>query len=175
MMLSILKKHICPLMSLALAFGCGKKINDPKTTSDNQTCSTCQTTELPSTLTLLINEAVSSATSYKLPKNAWFNLPTSLTAMEGSAIGKRVKIYYNLLTSGDYEFHCFYKSTTAAKTFAFEKCESSEGVEIISRVQDLVNVDFPMDKDASVKMQLLTPSSTSPKLKIESSYQVDWK
>lgn len=172
MMLSLLKKHVCPLMSLALAFGCGKKINDPST-SDNGRSSQGQTTELPATLTLQIDEAASSAKSYQLTKNAWFNLPETLSAIEGSAVGKRVKIYYNLLSNGDYEFHCFYKSTSVVKTLAFEKCEDSYGKEIISTATDLVNVDFPMDKDASIKMQLLNPTGTG--LKIESRYLVDWK
>lgn len=173
MMLSLLTKRLCPLMSLAIAFGCGKKINDPKTTPDTANCSTCQTTELPATLTLQINEAVSAIKSYDLTKNAWFNLPAKLQAVEGSAVGKRVKIYYNLLSSGDYEFHCFYKSKTAPKVLDFEKCESKQGTEIISNVTDLVNADFPMDKNTSIKMQLLNGTQTG--LVIESTYMVDWK
>lgn len=172
MMLSILTKRLCPLMSLALAFGCGKKINDPKS-SDGERVTPGQTTELSSTLSLQINETVSAITSYDLAKNAWFNLPSTLKVIEGTAIGKRVKIYYNLVKANDYEFHCFYKSTNTAKTLAFEKCESKEGAEIISRVSDLENSDFPMDKNTKIQMQLL--NGTGSGLIIESTYQVDWK
>jgi hypothetical protein len=172
MMLSLLKKNICPLVSLALAFGCGKKINDPSTTDTSRTTQG-QTTDLTASVTLQIDETVSADKSYKLPKNAWFNLPDSLSVIEGSAIGKRVKIYYNLLSTGDYEFSCFYKSLTAAKVLAFEKCENNYGKVIISSAADLVNVDFPMDKDTSIKMKLTNPSGTG--LKIESRYIVDWK
>jgi hypothetical protein len=173
MMLSILKKRLCPLMSLAIVFGCGKKINDPKTTPDTANCSTCQTTELPATLKLQINEVISAVKTYDFTKNAWFRLPATLQAVEGSAVGKRVKIYYNLLSSGDYEFHCFYKQKTAAKALDFEKCESKQGVEIISNSTDLVNANFPMDKGAAIKMQLLNGTQTG--LVIESTYLVDWK
>lgn len=172
MMLSIFKKRLCPLMSLALAFGCGKKINDPKTTEGNRTTQG-QQQELPANLTLRINEVLSSFVSYQLPRNAWFKLPSKLLAVEGNAIGKRVKIYYNLFSSRDYEFHCYYSSINSAKELLFENCESIQGQEVISGVEELNGVDFPMDKGASVKMQLMNPSGNG--LKIESTYRVDWK
>ena len=171
-MLSILTKRLCPLMSLALAFGCGKKINDPKTTSgDNQTQSQVQ--ELPAILTLQVNEATSPIKLYELPKNAWFKLPTKLLAVEGSARSKKVKIYYNLLKSGEYEFNCSYLSTTSTTELAFEKCESSSGLEIISNPKDLEGMVFPMDKGSSVKLQLTNPTGSG--MKINSAYIVDWK
>lgn len=172
MMLSVFIKRLCPLMTVALAFGCGKKINDPVTADTNRT-TLGQTQEMPPKLTLQINVLVSNFSLFKLPRNAWFILPPKLIATEGSAVGKRVKIYYNLLSSGRYEFHCFYKSTTSASVLSFENCESRDGVEIISSAADLDGMDFPMDKDAAIKMQLTTASS--PGLKIESTYLVDWK
>jgi hypothetical protein len=158
-------------MSLALAFGCGKKINDPETTDGN--FRPTQTQELPAQLTLQVNEAVSPIKSYLLSKNAWFKLPSKLVAKEGNAIGKRVKIFYNLLNSGGYEFHCSYRSTVQVAELAFENCQSSDGLEIISNPADLENVVFPMDKSSSVKMQLTNPTGTG--MKIESVYIVDWK
>src|SRR5687768_10350162 len=112
MMLSILTKRLCPLMSLALAFGCGKKINDPKTTPGGSNEEPRQ--ELPSDFSLTINEAQSPITTYKLIRNGWFQLPATLYAREASAIGKQVKIYYNLRSNGDYEFRCTYKSNSSA-------------------------------------------------------------
>lgn len=158
-------------MSLALAFGCGKKINDPKTSSGGSNQG--QTTELPATFSVTINEAQSPVTTYKLQKNGWFQLPTKLFARESSAVGKQVKIYYNLVTNGDYEFRCTYKSKTSATELAFVNCESQDQVEIISNSTDLENMDFPMDKGTSIKMELTNPTSTG--IKIESIYQVDWK
>ena len=172
MMLSILTKRLCPLMSLALAFGCGKKINDPEATSgNNQTQSQVQ--ELPAVLTLQLNEAISPIKMYELPKNAWFKLPTKLLAVEGSAQSKKVKIYYNLLSNGEYEFNCSYRSLTSITELAFEKCESSGGLEIISNPKDLEGMVFPMDKGSSVKLQLTNPTSSG--MKINSAYTVDWK
>ena len=158
-------------MSLALAFGCGKKINDPETT--NAGTSQGQNTELPAELTLQVNEVVSAIKTYELPENAWFKLPTKLLAKEGNAIGKRVKIFYNLLSSGSYEFHCTYKSVIKVTELAFENCQSSDGLEIISNPADLESMVFPMDKGTSVKVQLTNPTGTS--MKIDSAYIVDWK
>lgn len=171
-MLSFLSKRICPLMSLALALGCGKKINDPATSDLNRTGQT-QTTELPTVLTLKLEETISNTKTYKMPKNAWFNLPEKLTAKAGNPIGRRVKIYYNLLTNGDYEFLCNYKSLTSSTELAFENCVSNDGVQIVRSTTDLAKMDFPMDQGSSVKMELTSSSGTG--LVIESTYLVEWK
>ncbi len=169
-MLSNLTKRLCPLMTLAIAFGCGKKINEPSTTEISRAT---QTQELPSVLTLQVNEAVSTLKTYVLPKNAWFKLPTKLKAKDASAVGKKVKIYYNVLEDGEYEFHCYYKSITQTSELSFEKCQSSEDVTIISSSDDLEKMEFPMDKGSSIKIEITTPSSTG--IKIDSIYSVDWK
>lgn len=171
-MLSFLSKRLCPLMSLALAFGCGKKINDPATSDVNRTGQT-QTTELPSVLTIQLQEAVASFKTYQLSRNAWFNLPDKLTVKAGNGTGKRVTIFYNLLTNGDYEFRCHYKSVTSATQLNFENCESSDQVQIVSNVADLEKMDFPMDKGSAVKVQLNNP--TAGGLIIDSTYLVEWK
>ncbi len=171
-MLTFLTKRLCPLMSLALAFGCGKKINDPATSDVNRTDQT-QTTELPAVLTIQLQEAVSSVKTYQLSRNAWFNLPEKLTVRAGNAVGKRVTIYYNLLTNGDYEFLCNYKSVSSATQLNFQNCESSDQVQIVSNVTDLGKMDFPMDKGSSVKVQLTNPTAAG--LVIDSTYLVDWK
>jgi len=171
MMLSTLTKRLCPLMSLALAFSCGKKINDPEATGGGNTQG--QNQELPAVLTLQVNEVVSPTKQYLLPRNAWFKLPTKLLAIEGNAAGKKVQIYYNLLNSGDYEFQCSYRSVASATELPFVNCESSDGLEIISNPTDLESMVFPMDKSTSVKVQLTNPTGTG--MKIDSSYRVDWK
>lgn len=159
-------------MSLAIAFGCGKKINDPKTSDSGRTTQS-QTTELSETFTLEVNEAVSSVKAYTLPRNAWFKLPAKLTAKEASAAGKVVKIFYNMESSGNYEFHCFYKSIALASELAFEKCQSSDDITIISNVDDLVKMEFPVDKGTQVQMHITNPSGSN--IKIDSTYIVDWK
>jgi hypothetical protein len=170
MMLALLTKRLCPLMTLALALGCGKKINDPETTSSS---TQGQSPELPTALTLQINEALSPVKSYTLSKNAWFRLPTRLTSVEGNVSGKMVKIYYNLVNPTEYEFNCTYRSSTSANQLSFVKCESKDNIEIISNSTDLERMEFPMDKGLSIKMLLSNPSGTN--LKIESVHLVDWK
>ncbi len=171
MMLSILKKRLCPLVSLAIAFGCGKKINDPA--SAPVINHSAQMQELPSTLTLEVNSANSTETSYLLQRNAWFKLPSHLIAKNASAVGKTVKVYYNLDTNNHYEFHCLYSSSVQAAELSFDKCQTSDDVTIISNVDDLEKMDFPMDKGTSIKMQILNQAGN--KIKIDSSYIVDWK
>ena len=172
MMLTLLTKRLCPLMSLAIAFGCGKKINDPQTSDSGRTTQS-QTQELPGALTLEVNEAVSAVKAYTLPRNAWFKLPAKLNAKEASAAGKVVKIFYNMEASGNYECHCFYKSITQTNELSFDKCQSSDDVTIISNADDLVKMEFPVDKGTQVQIHITNPSGSN--IKINSSYEVDWK
>jgi hypothetical protein len=171
-MLLTLTKKLCPLLSLALAFGCGKKINDPSTSDVNRT-EQGQTTELPAVLTIKLDEAVSTYKLYQMPKNAWFNLPEKLMVRAGNGLGKRVKIYYNLLSNGQYEFLCNYKSVSSTSQLNFENCLSSDSIQIVSNASDLEKMDFPMDKGTSVKLQLTNP--TGGGLIIDSTYLVEWK
>jgi hypothetical protein len=164
-MLSILTKKLCPLMSLALAFGCGKKINDPDTTSGNNRAE--QGYELPPVITVQLDETVSPVKLYTLPRNAWFKLPSKLLATTGNAIGNKVKIYYGVLSNGYFEFYCSYSSASSATELAIDKCESNYGLAVSPDSQ------FPMDKASSIKMQLTNPSGTG--MKIDSTYHVDWK
>ena len=164
-MLSILTKKLCPLMSLALAFGCGKKINDPDTTTGNSRREVGQ--ELPPVITVQLDETVSPVKLYTLPRNAWFKLPSKLLATAGNAAGKKVKIYYGVLSNGYFEFYCSYSSVSSATELAIDKCESNYGLAVS---HDSL---FPMDKASSVKMQLTNPTGTG--LKIDSTYNVDWK
>ena len=158
-------------MSLALAFGCGNKINDPDTTSGNNRPEIGQ--ELPAVVTVQIDETVSPVKLYTLPRNAWFKLPTKLIATAGNAAGKKVKIYYGLVTNGTYEFNCSYRSASSPTQLAFEKCEDKDGLVIISNSTDLASMTYPQDKASSVKMQLTNPTGTG--MKIDSTYYVEWK
>lgn len=169
-MFSLITKKHCPLLILLLAFGCGKNIKEAKTSNTNHQV---QNQGLSSNLALQVDEAVSATKLYKIPRNAWFKLPTKLFVQNGDATGKEVKIYYNLLGSSNYEFECTYFSTNQVGILAFEKCESKDGYEIISNPNDLKNKLFPMDKGSSVKLQLTNPSGTG--IKIESIYFVEWK
>jgi hypothetical protein len=170
MMLTNLSKRLCPFMTLAIAFGCGKKINDPKITELSRQN---QNQELPSTLIIQLDESESAMTTYKMPRNAWFKLPTKIRAKQASAAGKSVKVFYNYTSEGHYEFHCYYNSAVLATELTFEKCQASDDVTIISNPDDLEKMDFPIDKDTSVKMELTNPSGSG--IKLEAAYLVDWK
>jgi hypothetical protein len=170
MMLALITKRLCPLIALTVAIGCGKQINDPK---DVEISRAGQSEELPSNIAIQLNETESAIKTYLLPRNAWFTLPGKLLAKNASAAGKRVKIYYNLESNGNYEFHCYYQSFTLANELGFEKCQSSDEVTIISNPDDLQKMEFPMDKGTSIKVELTNPSGTN--LKIDSIFGVDWK
>ena len=170
MMLALITKRLCPLLALTVAFGCGKQINDPQDIEINRAG---QTEELPSNIAIQLNEADSSSKTYSMPRNAWFTLPVKLWAKNASAAGKRVKIYYNLDSQGNYEFHCYYQSFTLPTELGFEKCQSSDDVTIISNPDDLQKMEFPMDKGTSIKVELTNPSGSS--IKIDSIFGVDWK
>ena len=129
--------------------------------------------ELPEKLILQVNASQSSQNAYELPRNAWFKLPTLLTAKKTHSVGSRVKIHYNLRSENDYEFHCYYKSKTQSRKLDFEKCETIDGLEIISNVLDLEGMVFPMDKGSFLKMQIV--SSNGKRTKIYAAFLVDWK
>lgn len=169
-MLSPLVKKICPFVTLLMAMGCGKQINDPEV---SEVARQVQGQEPAPTLILQINESVSAVTSYTLTRNAWFHLPSKLMARNASAVGKSVTIFYNLQLTGEYEFHCQYKSVASATELDFVNCQSPDNINIISNVNDLENMQFPMDRDTKVKLQLNNPTGT--KILIDAAYLVDWK
>jgi hypothetical protein len=167
-MLLKLSKKICPLLTMLLAIGCGKQINE---TASSEVTRPSQNSDLPPVLSLQINEQQSPQTNYILPKNAWFKFPTALKVTSGNGIGKRVRIYYNLWPNGDYEYLCYYSSVSNPNHLAFEKCENIYNTTVISNVGDLEGI-FPMEKNTTLKLVLQNPGQN---LIIDSTYLVEWK
>ncbi|MBA2405631.1 MAG: hypothetical protein H0V66_12715 [Bdellovibrionales bacterium] len=161
---------ICALLSLTLIIGCGKNIKDKEAVETNNQI---PVETLSSELTLQVDGAVSLVKIFKMPRNAWFQLPDKLIVKSGNAAGMRIKIFYNLLNHSDYEFQCTYLATSDGQSLTFEKCESSYGNTIISNAKELIRRDFPMDKGSQVKLQL--SKSSGSEVKIDSSYFVNWK
>jgi hypothetical protein len=129
--------------------------------------------ELPKVLTLEIDTAESLEKIYHMSRNAWFKLPTFLTAQTSSSAENSVKIYYNLLANNQYEFHCTYKSQAQSQKLNFVKCETMDGSEMVSTASELENIVFPMDKNSIVKMQLTY--SKGLRSTISATFVFDWK
>lgn len=163
-------KKICPLMTLFLSFSCGKSINEPSTIESSISN---QTPEEEWGVLKMELQPNSLESSYRFNRNAWLNLPVKLDVDSGNASGKRLKIYYNLTDQGEYEFHCFYKSTLLSTEMNFEKCETSYNALTVSNAADLSEWEFPMNKNTRIKFELL--NSSSPDLHISTTYTVDWK
>lgn len=168
-MLLNLTKKLCPLMGLAMAFGCGKKINDPKT-SEGETSRPRQ--ELPGLLTLQLKTSESLSTSFQLPLNGWFQFPLKLMARDGNVTGKQVTIQY-FLPNGENEFECHYKSVTSPSELSFERCDYADGTEFIPNVEELENVELPIEKDSRIQMNLMNVPGSH--LIIDAVYTVEWK
>ncbi len=169
MMLSLLTKRLCPLMSLALAFGCGKKINDPATSDNGRTV----TPSMPGSSSIVIkfDESSASTKSYLFNKSAYMHLPPKLVASEGNAVGRRMVIFYNYLADDDYEFLCTYRSSSSATELAFVSCEDSSGDIFITQSDYLQTYDFPMDEGTQIKMQLINPNGSG--LKINTTFEIE--
>ena len=159
-------KRLCPLMSLALLVGCGKKINDPEISDPNN--GSTQNQILPSSLTLQIVESESSSTKYTLPKDGIFELPQQLVVLQGNGAFKNVKISYNLDNNNDYEFHCIYKSTGQTNVLPLDRCESPDG----GSFGDVSEQEFPMDQGKKIGLKIT--NSTTNNLIIDATYQVRW-
>jgi len=169
-MLLKISKKICPLMTLLLSFSCGKKINEPNTIESRISN---QTPEEEWGVLLIELPPGSIETSYRFNRNAWINLPTKLNVESGNALGKRLKIYYNLTDQGDYEFHCLYRSSLLSNEMNFEKCETSYNSVTVSNSDDIAQWEFPMNKNTRIKFELL--NSSAPNLRISTAYTIDWK
>jgi hypothetical protein len=170
-----LTRKICPLMSLALMFSCGKKINEAGATNDGLLIDNHAPSNV---LTLQVKEEVTLSAEFKLPRNAWFFLPEKLLVLQGSAIGKRVQIRYNVQDDGRYEFHCTYSSASVATEMILENCHQStddhgNAAVWVSGPEELKDRDFKMDSKTTIRMDLQNPNPSN--LIINAVYQVEWK
>lgn len=173
-MLNHITRKLCPLMTLALAFGCGKKIGEPQTSTDGRSN---QPQEESSSLTLQIDTSVSKRTVYPITRNADFRgLPSKLVVRQGNATGALVKVYYNVDDEladeniENYAFVCTYKSTNTASEIPLQKCTSLTGGDY----GDVTNPDYPNFMDRGKYIQMELKSTHSDNLIIQARYTVDW-
>jgi hypothetical protein len=170
-MLSKLATKLCPLMSLALTFSCGKKINDPEPITSGLSRTTQRQDELAPVLTLQLDSNEASQTSFQLLKSAYFLLPQKLIVTSFNGAGKKVRIKYNVQADGNYEFYCVYESSLNQTELDFKACYSSSNALYIDSVDQLQNALY-MDQDTQIQMELL--NSSSPDLLIQAVYTVNW-
>jgi hypothetical protein len=161
-------KKLCPLMSLmALSFGCGKKINDPETTGSNQG----QQNQTPSSVVVLEIKTSSSYNAfYKIPIPGWFYFPSNLTLKKGSALGKRVKITYNVDQYG-HDQSCYYGSAVDSKEIPFENCVNDNGDVTVPSASHL-SAPFVQSEGKQIEMELLNGAASDDI--IDAVYTVDW-
>ncbi len=172
-MLNMTRK-LCPLMTLALAFGCGKKIGDAKTTAAG---TSHQGQESSSLVTIQIDSATSKRTVYPITRSGDFKgLPSKLLVRQGNATGAIVKIYYNVEDplvdeySENYAFVCTYKSTDNYSELPLQKCVNWNGADY----GDVTNPDDTnfMLQGKYIQMELKTNHSEN--LIIQAKYNVEW-
>ncbi len=169
-MLLYLARKFCPLMSLALAFGCGKDITDSKVSDLN---SSTQGQLLPDTLTLELDDMVSSRVSHVLDRDGIFTLPSKLQVSQGNGTGKTIKITYNIVDEYDFEFSCFYTSVSSTNEIPLDYCLSSDERDLGLTQANIEEFPFPMDQEKSIEMEVVGPRFSG--LVISSSFSVDWK
>lgn len=171
-MLFGLTKKLCPLMSLAaLALGCGKKINDPETTSGDGT--RYEEQRPSSVLVLEIKTNESSKLSYTVPFNGYFFFPSKLTMKAGSGLGKTVRFIYDIDKNGEYDYLCYYKSTVEPTELRFDKCLNADGADLEVNPDDFDSLPWLQRKGNRVEMELVSGFATN--LRINAVFSVDWK
>lgn len=161
-------------MTLALAFGCGKKIGEPQASTGG---TSNQPQETSSSLTLTIDSSVSKRTVYPVSRNADFQgLPSKLLVRQGDATGAVVKIYYNVDDSlvdentENYAFVCTYRSTTSSSELPLQNCVNFNGGDY----GDVTNPNYPnyMLRGKYIQMELKT--NHTEELVINARYAVEW-
>lgn len=167
MMLSLLTKRLCPLLSLALTFGCGKKINDVEVTPRQPSFVEGATAE---SINISVDQSISPFKIYTMTEDLYLNLPSTLAVKTENGFGQKVKITYNLREDNTYEFHCFYESVASATELTFDRCVSFAGREYLIEASDLEFMDFPIDHGTGIKVEILNP--TQQELKIQSTFKI---
>jgi len=163
-MLKTFRRKICPLMSLAMFFGCGKKISEASSGLN----SSVQPQNLPSVLVLQLKDSFKM--SYKLTKGGWFDLPEKLFARTGNALGKSVSLKYNYKEDEDsYEFKCVYKSTVNPAELPIQQCYDEDNNEL----GDMSLGTSILDPNSEIQMELI--GSNGQGLTIEANHSVTWK
>lgn len=168
MMLSLLTKRLCPLMSLALAFGCGKKINDPATSDNGR--SIANTEPDPSSIVIRFDETVAPTKSYLFKKSAYLHLPPKFVVSAGNAAGRKMEIYFNYQQEDEWEFFCTYKSSTSTTELTFYSCEDSRGDIFMTQANYHEDSDIPMDEGKQIHMKLTNPNGTG--LKVNATFNI---
>lgn len=168
-MLKSLKQKICPLLTLTLAFGCGKKATESSDaggqTSQNQNLST--TTEI-----FKLASLEGARKIFSVPRNGIFKIPSKLYVEKGNGRGKSISLTYSLdpRDSTIFEFRCTYKNTVSQPDqIPLEKCTD----DLNRDLGDMSIQQSPMYKDEIIEMKLITP--TNEDFEVHAWHEVEWK
>jgi hypothetical protein len=168
-MLLKLSKRLCPLLSLALTVGCGKKVNEATTTEGGRTT---ENQAYDSFLTFQVNETQTSRKTYLMPRDGIFILPSHLQVIRGNPAGKKVRLTYNIFDDQDYEFHCDYLTQSNSDEIPLSKCASSDGRDYGVNASTIIDYRWPMDQGKFLQMDIL--NSSHSELTIDATHLVDW-
>lgn len=166
MLLGITKK-ICPFLTLAFAtIGCGKNINDGKSSIVQSV-----KTELSPRFVLDFSSLEGLTKSFKVPQDGRFYIPKTVKVTAGNGIGKRMSISYNYdADTKDYEFRCKYSSLASATELTLQTCYDSHDRELS---QDDINLNtFFIDLGFFIRIELLTPTDST--LEVEFIHDITW-
>lgn len=169
MLKKLLKQKLCPVLSLALVFGCGKKITEKSTESGANSIQT----QMPDPLLVIkLVENNSVKKTFTIPRDGHFRIPAKIFVEKGSGVGRKVTISYNKEPGSNtiFEFKCTYKSTTQIDNLPYEKCVGSDGR---SELGNLVGREMNLDRDRQIELILQNPTP-SAELEIHAWYDVKW-
>lgn len=167
-MLKNFKNKLCPLLTLALTFGCGKKITESQSDSGK----TVQNQNLTTSIEILKLVTIQGTKKlFTVPRNATFRVPSKLYMERGNGKGKSVSLTYSLdpHDSTIFEFKCIYSSTSQTDEIPLRNCTNDQGED----VGDLSRQDTPLYKDETIEMNLETKTTES--LEIHAWHEVSWK
>ena len=171
MLKKLLKKKLCPLFSLVLLLGCGKKISEAQ--SDPADTVLNESQELDPRFLVELVESQSLTKTHRITRNGNFRLPQKLFIKSpGRGIGKRVSVTFNqeIEDPSIFELKCTYRSRTQVDNLPFEKCVNSSGRDI-GAIDP--NEEFTLDANKNLELTLLNPSNTD--LTVEAWFEVIWK
>lgn len=166
-MLRILTRKLCPLMSLAIVtFGCGKKIEEPKTGPAGQT----HHQEMSPIYVLSLDGSESVRNNYYLPRSAQFEIPGRINIRQGSAAGTKVEIAFdvNEFDNDDFHFKCSYVPSPPQVTYMIlATCEDYDGNQF-----DIDQQIIPQRKGSL--LQIRFAGSSSDDLIVDAIFGMNW-
>lgn len=168
-MLTLLTRKLCPLLSLAVVtIGCGKKINEGKGSSANQTT---QNQERPSTYILRLDGRTETSKQYKTPQYVRrFQIPEELVVRSGNPQGVEVQVAYQVDEEYDdfYNYRCNYIASANPTRMVLKECVDIDDY----NYGDVSNQWFSLDQDEIIQLKFVNDKSNN--VVVDIIYNMEW-